>query len=88
MAAPEKATPRWHGADAANQSKQALILPQADAERKAFATAQAEAAMAGCTLHRTDDGRYLVGRLNLCREVPSIADVRELLARIGGQGHD
>jgi hypothetical protein len=43
MAAPQKATPRWHGADAEQTKPDTPILPEA--ERKRFATLQAQAAL-------------------------------------------
>lgn len=51
---------------------------------KAFATMQARAALAGCTLHRLASGAYLLGRWNLSREFPNLREVSVVLDRIGG----
>jgi len=52
MAAPEKATPRWHGADA-EETTSTGILPDPDAARIAAAAADKEFAgvRAGAALH-------------------------------------
>jgi hypothetical protein len=61
-----------------------------DADRKAFETLRARAALAGYSLARTDraDGppRYILSRWNLCRELATVAEVEQVLTRIGAPG--
>ena len=60
------------------------IVGQADADRKRFATAAALAAQAGCTLHELSSGGYLLGRWSMCKELPDLNAVHQLLRRIMG----
>ena len=68
-------------------------IPQAvdtgDADRKRFATLQARAALAGVGLSRTEDDRghevFIASKWALTKQLASLAEVEELLVRIGGQ---
>ena len=42
------------------------------------------AALAGFGLHRLDDGRYLLTRWGLRKELPTLREVGDLVRRIGG----
>lgn len=61
----------------------------AEADCKFFATLQARAALAGVALSRTEDdcGRevFIASKWALTKELASLAEVEELLVRIGGQ---
>lgn len=59
-------------------------IAEHDAGRKSWATAQAEAARAGCTLHRLEGGGFLVGRWSLCREFPDLPGAMSLVRQIVG----
>ncbi len=56
---------------------------QHDAQRKAFTTAQARAAMLGAELYALSTGGFLILRWNLTRELDSLAEVEALLAQMG-----
>lgn len=56
----------------------------ADDGGKAFATVQARAALAGCSLYELADGGFLVSRLHLCRALPDLGAVNVLLRQVGG----
>ena len=56
-------------------------LDKVDAERKAFATMQAKAALARAGLHKIEAG-YLLTRWGLVRELPTLRAVGELLDRM------
>ncbi|MCI1191603.1 hypothetical protein MOJ79_07095 [Calidifontimicrobium sp. SYSU G02091] len=51
---------------------------------KRFATLRACAALLGATLHRLEDGRYLLARWGLSRELDTLDDAAALLDRMGG----
>ena len=51
--------------------------------RKRYATLAAAAAMNGSTLYRLDDGRYLLARWGLSRELDTIDDVVRFMAAMG-----
>ena len=59
------------------------------ADRKRFATLQARAALAGVALSRTEDDRghevFIASKWALTKQLASLAEVEDLLARIGGQ---
>ncbi len=55
------------------------------ASRKALASMQARAALAGCTLHELAGGGYLLCRWNLSAFAPCLRCVGDLLRRIGGR---
>jgi hypothetical protein len=61
-----------------------IVADHAD-DRKAFATAAAQAARCGCTLHELASGGFLLSRWGMSRELPSLREVGDLLRRIGGQ---
>ena len=50
---------------------------------KRFATLAAAAAMNGSTLYRLEDGRYLLARWGLSRELDTIDDVVRFMAAMG-----
>ncbi|MFP5398958.1 MAG: hypothetical protein ACLGIT_11570 [Gammaproteobacteria bacterium] len=50
---------------------------------KRFATLAAAAALNGSTLYRLEDGRYLLARWGLSRELATIDDVARFLASMG-----
>jgi hypothetical protein len=50
---------------------------------KRFATLQAAAALTGATLYRLEDGRYLLARWGLSRELDTIEDVAAFLRSMG-----
>ncbi|MDE2457058.1 MAG: hypothetical protein KGL43_25995 [Burkholderiales bacterium] len=50
---------------------------------KAFATMRAIAAGAGCGLYALAGGGFLLTRWGMAKELPSLGDVRSLLARMG-----
>ena len=56
-----------------------------DGAGKAFATMQAQAALAGCTLIELADGGFLVGRWNYNKASPCLRDVGDMLRQIGGR---
>ena len=62
--------------------------PAVDADRKRFATLQARAALAGVALSRTEDDRghevYIASKWALTKQLASLAEVEDLLVRIGG----
>lgn len=51
--------------------------------RKRFATLAAAAALNGSTLYRLEDGRYLLTRWGLSRELATIDDVARFMAAMG-----
>ncbi len=57
---------------------------------KAFATAQARAALAGVSLHRQEDDRgrevFIASRWAMTRELPDLAAVEAWLDRVEGKG--
>lgn len=57
----------------------------AEAERKAFATLQAEFALAGHELVRLADGSLMVGRWGLSRPLASTEEARAWLSRVTGR---
>ena len=83
MTAPEVRTPPARGANAEDQRTDAAIVTGGDAERKAFATMQAQAARAGCGLHELASGAFLLTRWGLSRELPDMRAVAGLLAQMG-----
>jgi hypothetical protein len=80
---PEKRTPGTTPANADHKSPNAGIVAQQAAERKAFTTLQAQAALAGCELHALAAGGFLLSRWGLTRELRSIDEVRQMLAQMG-----
>lgn len=50
---------------------------------KAFATLAAAAALGGSTLYRLDDGRFLLARWGLSRELDTLDDVANFLRAMG-----
>jgi len=76
------------GARNANPAKtldnQRMDFDSDDGDSKAFATMQARAAMAGCTLLELSDG-YLFSRWNYGKVVPCLRCVGDMLRQIGGR---
>ena len=86
MTDPQRATPGGSGqANADQETANPAIVVDIDAERKAFSTMQARAALCGCTLHELADGAFLVGRWNCSKVVPCLRAVGDLLCQIGGR---
>ena len=56
---------------------------QHDAQRKAFVTLQARAALIGAELYPISTGGYLLLRWSMSRELDSLAEVEALLAQMG-----
>lgn len=75
---------RANDAPHAQTQTNALDFASLDDSGKAFATARARAALAGCSLYELADGGYLVSRLHLCRAVPDLGAVNVLLRQVGG----
>lgn len=57
--------------------------PIGTADDKAFATLQAQAALAGITLFRTGHGDYMVSRWSWSRTLPDLAAVEALMRKMG-----
>lgn len=56
-----------------------------DEHGKALATLQAQAALAGCTVHELPEGGYLLTRWSWCKSLADLRSVGDLLRRIGGR---
>ena len=79
------AAPRLAATTGQNQTFEAT----AQDSRKAFATLQARAALAGVSLVRMQDDRgaevFIASKWALTKELATLAEVEQLLVRIGGQ---
>lgn len=89
MSPPDVRTPGEVGTDGrALREADKGIVGNTDAERKAYASLQARAAIAGFALRRFDgeDGRpvFLVSRWNLTRDLHTLDDVAAWLDRASG----
>lgn len=67
-----------------NRGDERVDRAAANDERKAFATLQALAAMAGCSLRQLDGGGYLICRWRFCKTLPSLDAAAAFLHQIGG----
>lgn len=81
-APPEMQTPGGNLASA-EQTKDAAIVADAGCRDKEKTTLIAVAAIAGFELRKLSDGRYLVQRWNLTRELADADAVRAFLASAG-----
>ena len=76
------------GASATHPTKPDLSATVHDG-RKAFATLQARAALVGVALSRIQDDRgievFIASKWALTKELATLAEVEQLLVRIGGQ---
>lgn len=89
--------PNATGASRANdcpgqdQTNDALIFGEQDADRKAFQTLRARLALAGHTLSRTEatDGScsYFVSRWGMVRELRDLQAVEAFAKKAGGPNH-
>ena len=92
-AAPRASTPKSNGAGSACDAPAPGKFDQQtephfaddEAPRKALATLQAQAALAGCTVHELPDGGYLLTRWSWCKSLADLRSVGDLLRRIGGR---
>jgi hypothetical protein len=97
VTAPEKATPRWHGADSEEQTKtNAAILPESaeqwrvevEQRDKKFAGLRASAALNhGIELYVIGDARgtaYLAAKWGWTKTFTDLEAVETWLARVGG----
>ena len=66
------------------RTKDSADFSRADAERNQFIALQAQAALAGFTLHKLDSLGYLICRWELSKELPDLRAVGDLLCRIRG----
>lgn len=57
--------------------------PMLDAEQKPFETLRAAAARHGVALYELTDGTYLLCGWNMHRELATLDEARELMARMG-----
>ena len=83
MAAPNDEGPALATPAPQNTPPNDGIVADLAAERKAFTTLQAQAALAGCELHALAAGGFLLSRWGLTRELRSIDEVRQMLAQMG-----
>jgi hypothetical protein len=88
-----QASPEWSESDKARvqagqvrklKTKVSTEFSRADAESKLFTALQAQAALAGSTLHALDGGGYPICRWELPRELPDLRAVCHLLCRSQG----
>lgn len=84
---PGEKTPRPAGTDTGRESERSDVIVTdvtIDVEAKRSATLRARAALLGATLHRLEDGRFLVSRLGLSREHATLDDVERFIAAMEG----
>ena len=89
MSGPQKCESPAATGQTQDQSTNKQIIGAVDPARKAFASLQARAALAGIALHRINrqDGAeaFLVSRWALSREFDSLEAVEDWLERVGGR---
>ena len=85
MSRPNSEEQRANAAPQVQTQNQHQHFASDDEGSKAFATMQARAALAGCTLHELSDGGFLVGTWNCSTAAPCLRSVGDMLRQIGGR---